>query len=156
MSLPGRSKWFPHYKRRQFLYFKCQTAWKSVKCITKKRQALLYCNAAVTGGFVCSFLVHFHEFGQMGSGVSYAGFFVAPAPTTCACTVWPPAHHPTSLSAAQCALVNVLPVQKPSGDPCPQRWAHREAGKAAATLHAWCFWTQGHQMNIISTAIRPA
>lgn len=42
MSLPGRSKWFPHYKRRQFLYFKCQTAWKSVKCITKKKDKLSY------------------------------------------------------------------------------------------------------------------
>lgn len=133
---------------------------KKCQMRNKKKDKLSYIvmlhYSAVTGGFVCGFLVHYHEFGQTGSGVSYAGFSVAPAPTTRACTAWPPAHHPTTLSAAQCALVNVLPAQMPSEDPCPQRCTHRGAGKAAAPLYAWCFWTQGQQMNIISTAIRPA
>lgn len=63
-------------KERQFLYFKCQTAWKSVKCITKekKKDKLSYIvmlhYLAATGGFVCRFLVHLRDFRQMDSWVS--------------------------------------------------------------------------------------
>lgn len=51
---------------------------KKCQMRNKKKDKLSYIvmlhYSAVTGGFVCGFLVHYHELGQTGSGVSYAFF----------------------------------------------------------------------------------
>lgn len=103
----------------------------------KKRQALLYCNAALFG---CNWRLCLSFFGPSpwfqatGSWMSYADFLCnrqrLPQPP-CAYAIWPPAQRPLSdnlgapssvaaglFSSTLLALVELVPVWKPAGSPC--------------------------------------
>lgn len=97
---------------------------------------------AATGGFVCRFLVHLHDFRQMGSWVSYAAFLCSTCPShlllrNLASSPSSVEQQPGCVKPREPPIMwhgsNMLPVRKPSEDPCLWSCTYREAGGGSSS-----------------------
>lgn len=132
---------------------------KKCQMHNKKRDKLSYTvmlhYSAVTGGFVCHFLVHLRDFRQWAvqwaTQIFFATDMLAPA-TQIAYSIWSPAQHAGSsklgtlsfIATGTCSAAHCLhwwhsPLDRnPAGSPCLYRGLGRQL---SSPPHAWCCWT---------------